>query len=387
MIIRLTLPGLLFAAAATALLAQPPAPNVTPIATGLDTPMKIVRTAGGNLLVTEAGKEKNGGRVTRLTRSGTKTAILEGLPSFSTPEGQSGPNGLIVDAQGRLIVAIGEGDMMVSGPRPGSLIPNPAGPSSPLFSSLLLLDELSAPIDNVTAPFRVSDADTAALADGQRVKLTNANNQTAWITVLHDFRDYTPDAAIITRASNPFGLALDPARPNTLYVTDAGQNAVWTVNLETGRARVVGRIPQIRQEAGVLPPVSDAVPTSVRVFDGKLLVSLLTGFPFAPGAGRVLLMDPATGAIEPFINGLTSVMDVDFQERPNGRPRFYTLEFSGSMTAQPPLPGRLQQFDTPAGTQIAPVLITPVSMALDAAAGELYVTEMALGRVSLVKTQ
>jgi hypothetical protein len=37
--------------------------------------------------------------------------------------------------QGRsLFVTIGEGDVAIMGPRPGTALANPAGPSSPIFS-------------------------------------------------------------------------------------------------------------------------------------------------------------------------------------------------------------------------------------------------------------
>ena len=47
-----------------------------------------------------------------------------------------GPNGLALAGR-TLYIANGEGDSHSSGPRPGTLVPNPNGPSSPLYATIL----------------------------------------------------------------------------------------------------------------------------------------------------------------------------------------------------------------------------------------------------------
>src|SRR5262249_6161258 len=128
------------------------------------------------------------------------------------------------------------------------------------------------------------------------------------------------------------------------------------------------------------PPVVDAVPTSVRIFGGQLLVSFLTGFPFTPGNGRVLVVNPSDRSVNPFIGGLTSVTDVLYRDRPGQRAQFFALEFSTNQSANPAPPGRLLRFDTPAAEVVASDLRAPVSLAWDESSKSLYVLELS-GRI------
>jgi hypothetical protein len=49
--------------------------------------------------------------------------------------------------------------------------------------------------------------------------------------------------------------------------------------------------------------VIEAVADSIRAYNGRLLVTLLRGFPFLPGNSTVMSVDPATGAAAPSIPG------------------------------------------------------------------------------------
>jgi hypothetical protein len=162
----------------------------------------------------------------------------------------------------------------------------------------------------------------------------------------------------------------------TLWVTDASMNALVRVDTATGRWRRIARFPPLPNPTPVGPPVVDAVPTSVRIFGGQLLVSFLTGFPFVPGNARVLAINPETGATQPFIFWRTSVTDILWRPRPSGRPQFFVLEFSQNQSAQPPPPGRLLTYDGPEPQVLVPVLITPVSLAYDAATQDLFILEL-----------
>jgi hypothetical protein len=100
---------------------------------------------------------------------------MHGLPSalkdLPMPE-PSGPAGLFM--RGRtLYVAMGVGDVGRPGPFPGTTMPNPAGPSSPLFSSVLAI-QFSANAEQTTNGFTLSVADQQALADGQTLTLSDA---------------------------------------------------------------------------------------------------------------------------------------------------------------------------------------------------------------------
>ncbi len=123
----------------------------------------------------------------------------------------------------------------------------------------------------------------------------------------------------------------------------------------------------------------DAVPTSVRVYGDQLLVSFLTGFPFTPGAARILLVDPQAGTADPFIVGLTSATDVSAR---NGR--FYVLEFSQNQIATPPGAGLLVRYDSPAPTVVTDQLQAAVSMVEDPSTGEIFVLELT-GRLLRVR--
>jgi hypothetical protein len=111
------------------------------------------------------------------------------------------------------------------------------------------------------------------------------------------------------------------------------------------------------------------------MYGDSVLVSFLSGFPFVPGNGRVLIVNPETGAAEPFISNLTSVTDVLWRPRGGDRAQFFVLEFSANQSANPAPPGRLLRFDT-AGPQVAGTFITPVGMAFDKATNELFILEL-----------
>ncbi len=112
-------------------------------------------------------------------------------------------------------------------------------------------------------------------------------------TVIHsDFRDLVPDARTIVRGSHPFGVALTE---KGLYVVDAGYNSVHKIDLRTGRVRTLTTFAPLPNPAPFGPPFTDAVPDSIRPFRDELLVTFLSGFPFAPGAARIISVDAKTG--------------------------------------------------------------------------------------------
>ena len=161
----------------------------------------------------------------------------------------------------------------------------------------------------------------------------------------------------------------------TLYLTDASQNCLLQIDTSTGRWRRLARFGPFPNPTPVGPPVVDAVPTSVRIYGDRVLVSFLSGFPFVRDNGRVLAVNPETGAAEPFIFNLTSVTDVLVRPKAGSRPYFFVLEFSANQSANPAPPGRLLRFDT-ADAQVAGTFITPVSMVFDETTSELFVLEL-----------
>ncbi len=349
----------------------------TVFATGLKNPSKVILGGNGSLLVTEVGDKPNTGRVSVIDSGGRVQALLDGLPSgAAAPDGTlDGPNGLAL--AGRVLyVANGEGDSHTAGPALGTIVPNPNGRSSPVFSSILKVTLTSEP-DRITAPFVLSRADHDTLADGKTVMLDNGAGDKAEVILLTKFQDSVPDARTIYRNSHPYGLTLQPYYPELLFVADAGMNVVWKVNRTNGRAEVHVRFPGI--PTGIpARPQAEPVPNSVKAYGDGLLVSLLSGVPFVPQTSSIALVDPA-GKTEPFIPWLSSAIDVAWEERPGNIPLFYTLEFSAGLAQG--LPGRLKKFDTPNGTVVTDTLRTPTSMALDQSRRAIFITDRSGGAV------
>jgi hypothetical protein len=186
-----------------------------------------------------------------------------------------------------------------------------------------------------------------------------------------DFPDYVPDPlpffAPNVRHSNPFGIT---GIGDQLYVADGGLNLVFKIDAETGAFSILATFPPVPNPLPFGPPVIETVPDSVRAYNGELLVTLLRGFPFVPGFGAVVTVDPTTGSVTPFISGLASAIDV-LPVKTKGATSYLTLEISTDFLAGQP--GRLQRFATPAGpgTVISTCLIGPSNMVRDDKTGTL----------------
>ena len=385
------------------------------VAGGFAGPTKLDRTPGHNLLVAEAGTGMDDGRLTMVTTFGARFHLLSGLPSGFTPEGVSGPTA-VADAHRTVYLLIGEGDVLGATMPPGQ-VPNPAGLSSPIFSSLLRAVFDPVP-DGIREGFQLGPDEIQALADGREVAMTNDSGEQVELLLLTDFRDLVPDPFLGVRQANPFALALsgsltaddlaelgatelgidganfiarlDPASElgqrlrerSTLYVVDAGMNTVTAVAASTGRAVLVSRLPPLPNP--LFPdlggPVMEPVPTGIDISaTGDLLVTVLPGFPFPPGAGAVFRIDPTTGAFAPLVTGLNSaleVLEIDGE--------LYVLELSTDFLAG--LPGRLLHFVDPAGPPevLAAPLIGPTGLIYERVRDELIVAETFTGLLKRV---
>jgi hypothetical protein len=348
------------------------------VATGLQSPQKMIVTPVGNLLVSEASTQPNAGRVSLVTPSGVRRTMIEGLPSgLEVAGGPSGPTAMVMRAQ-TLYVAIGGGDAERRGEAPGTAIHNPQGRSSALFASVLRM-RFATDLDQATGTFRITPEHQQVLRDGGEVQISDGSGTLVTVDVLTRLPLSEPDPNTVYRFSNPWGLALSEDG-RVLWAVDASMNALLRIDSETGRWQRVMRFAPMPNPGPVGPRVIDAVPTNVRTYGSELLVSFLTGFPFVPGTARVLAIDPAQRSSQPFMSGLTSVVDVLWRDRGTSRAQFFALEFSANQSAQPAAPGRLSRFDTPAGEVVAADLRAPVSMALDERSSILYVLELS-GRI------
>jgi DNA-binding beta-propeller fold protein YncE len=357
--------------------AQCPGSSLT---NGLQGPSKLIQTPLGNLIVAEVGiPAPNSGRVSIVGLDGSRRSLLEGLPSGQNSIGDyAGTQGVFLSGR-TLYVLNGEGNATLPGPIPGTEIPNPA-PNSPIISSLLAV-HLSNAAEKITNGFVLTLADHQALKDGEKLTFSNGGADTITVELIADFPDFVPEPLATfpanVRHSNPFGVV---GMGNDLFIADGGRNVILKVDGPSGITSVLATFPPIPNPAPFGPPMIEAVPDSVREYRGNLLVTLLRGFPFLPGNSTVVEVNRDTGAVTPFISGLTSAIDVLLLTS-QSMPRYLTLEVSVDLLAD--APGRLQRFNATAspGTPISTCLIGPSSMVHDDKTGILYVTEIFTGRI------
>lgn len=143
-----------------------------------------------------------------------------------------------------------------------------------------------------------------------------------------------PDGFVVE--SHPYGMAVGP--DGLLYVADAGANTLLRVNPEGGAVEVLavfGGVPSPLPNPGRGGALeSDPVPTGVTFgADGTIYVSLLTGFPFLPGASKVVTVDPESGEVSDYATGLTMLTDL----RTGPDDELYAVQL-GVFTDQGPIP-------------------------------------------------
>jgi hypothetical protein len=362
----------------------------TEIASGLNLPVGTALTNFGNLLVSESGTGANDGRINIIDRNGNRQVLIDGLPSGLADVGDpSGAAGMVMVGRD-LYVAIGSGDVDIfsSCPCGGTNIPNPNGPSSPIFSTILVIH-----FNTRAEPtgFTLTMDDQQALANGQTVTLSNSHGDTITIRVVVNFPDYIPFPLDCcpenVKHSNPYHLV---AVGDTLYVTDGGRNLVWQVDLPTQSYSELVNLPDIPNP--LFPdlggPFLEAVPTGIASLGNQLLVTPFRGFPFPTGVSTVEQVDRFTGNDTTLISGLTSAIDVlPIAGRPPGPGRNYlVLQFC----SEGPFfngPGLALRFNDAAGlpTLIADCLTQPTSMTLNKRTGTLYVSQYD-GRVFAIRS-
>lgn len=349
---------------------------------GLRAPAKLLALPGGELLVAEGGTAaSNTGRISLVDRDARRFTVIDGLPSaLFLGRDIGGPSGLLLGER-RLYVAIGAGDTTIAGAGQGSEIPNPS-PSSPLFSSVLLLEFPDGP-GPFSLGFTLPLAAQATLAADQAVYLYNASGEAVRVSRLLDFPSYTaeprPDEPRHVRISNPYGLV---GSDSGVVVVDASNNLVWSVGLAPGRpAAILASFPNVPNPLfpNLGPPTVEAVPAGIRVSGDDFVVSQLTGFPFGPGAASLQRISRSSGAVTTIASGLQTA--VDLLPVPITSDRYYVIEYSNSFLTGGP--GRVLLVDATRGTRLvlADGLRTPTHLALDTRTGDLFVTENTGGRI------
>ena len=184
-------------------------------------------------------------------------------------------------------------------------------------------------------------------------------------------QERNPDGAYLE--SNPYGLAVGPG--GNLWMTDAAGNYLAKVDPASGHLDVVAvfdvlpsPIPNPARDNAL---VSDPVPTGVAFdSDGNVYVSLLPGFPFLPGSGKVVRVGP-DGAVSDYATDLTMLTDI--RMGPDGH--LYAVSF-GEFTEQGPVPnsGALIRIAEGTGSEtVLSGLSMPTSVDFNEA-GDAYLT-------------
>ncbi|QXD15201.1 ScyD/ScyE family protein [Rhodocaloribacter litoris] len=231
-----------------------------PFATDLLTPIGLEMDTRGRLWVAQVGTGNNDGRISVVTPDGQVYPFLDGLGSVPEADGNAGTYHLrFID--GRLYFSNGMGTVTPEGYllRVDTTGFTPGDPPRPL-----------AAIDTVT--------NVGAFATDNGFP---ANN-------LYDL------------AEGPDG---------DLFLVDAGANALFRMDGATGALSVLATFDPIPNPTPVGPPMIDPVPTSVVYHEGRLYVSLFTGFPFLDGLAGVYEVS-MTGEVTPVQEGLTLVTDL-----------------------------------------------------------------------------
>jgi hypothetical protein len=362
----------------------------------LQIPTGLIQSNTGNLLIAESGTtDPNTGRISIVDLIGNRRTLVAGLPSGISDVGTpNGPSGLFM--RGRtLYVAIGSGDVGRNGPIPGTSIPNPTHPpSSPIFSSVLAM-HFSSRAEQTDQGFALTLADHQALANHQIVRLSNGG-QHITVYLIAKLPDFTPKPLATfpgnVDLSNPFALV---AVRSQLYVTDGGQNAVWQVDVPTGQFWKLAEFADIPNPLfpAVGGPYEEAVPTGIAYAGGRLLVTLFSGAPFAPGTSSVQQVH-LNGSQVPFLTGLKTAIGVlpvdgdddeadDWKDDRNhgggGREHTSYLVLQHASTGPffngPGLVLRVDSSHRPP-TVLANCVTRPTAMTLDRRTNTLYVTDL-----------
>jgi hypothetical protein len=341
----------------------------------------------GSLLVAESGtRAPNTGRLSIVGRDGLRRTLLDGLPSGIADVGDvSGPSGMAL--RGRTLYLLNSvGDVGIAGPAGGTVLPNPAGPSSPLMSSLIAV-HFSAAAETSGASFSLTPDDHQRIAAGETVALDGPGGGLS-VRLVADFPNSIPFPLPFLpqnlKLSNPFGVAL---MGELAFVTDGGRNLVWRVELASGAVEPLVEFPNIPNPLFGVPglpplPTTEAVPTGIAAADDRLLVALFRGAPFAPGTSTVQRVHPVTGADELLIGGMKTLIDV----LPLGGDRgLLVLQHASAPAPFFAGPGRVLHYRDPAlpPEVVADCLERPVAMTLDRREDRLLVTDFS-GRLLAV---
>jgi hypothetical protein len=268
------------------------------VASGLDNPRGLDVDKRGVVYVTEAGRGGDdaciagpegeeicagaSGAVTKAWHGGQKR-IVKGLPSAAAPDGSQ---------------AIGPSDI-----------------------ELLWWDSALLTVGLGADPAARAQFGELGPAFGQLYKLSGHRGIRAVADIAAYEAEANPDGGLPD--SNPHSVT---TKWGKAYVADAGGNSLLKVTRHGDISTVAVFPDQPVAAPPGLPPIAQAVPTSVVVGpDGALYVGQLTGFPFVPGAANVFRIGK-DGKVEVYASGFTNVTGIDFDRHG----RLYVVEFASN---------------------------------------------------------
>ncbi|MBP2234194.1 hypothetical protein J2Z31_000684 [Sinorhizobium kostiense] len=171
---------------------------------------------------------------------------------------------------------------------------------------------------------------------------------------------------------NPFDFV--PA-DRGFYVVDAARNSVEHLQPD-GRRKTLAMFRRLRQPAGAMQSLSptefgegssydvDAVPTGIALHDGRLHVALFGGFPFLPGAGKIVSVPTTGGEPQVEVDGLNAPVAIGFEQDGAMLVLEHGIYEQGQGFRKES--GRLMRVDRPSGAQTVVLagLTRPVSVIL-----------------------
>lgn len=316
---------------------DPPAVEV--VASGLDSPRKLSFAPNGDLYVAESGAPSDApgacfehpqfgevcvhhtGAVTKISKKGAQTRVVEGLPSAVSAQEANGPFDVLVKGN-TLTIAMGMG---------GSLEHrNQLGADGSLLGTI------------VDARLKGKDVQPSVRADLLAFEAAN-----------------DPDGQGID--SNPVDLL---SVGKEMIAVDAGGNDVLLLGGgDDGVRGAIAVLDPVMVSPAPFPGAPDPfpaqpVPTVATVGpDGLLYIGQLTGFPFQSGAASIFRYGP--DGLEVYATGLTNVTDMAF-----AGDTLYAVQISDE-GIQSGLTGSLVEVD-PGGdhTTVAGDLFAPYGLAI-----------------------
>ncbi len=235
--------------------------------TGLNHPIGGSVDARGNLWVTDAGTGADDASVIMITATGEKTTLLSGLPSVVSNGSIEGISHALAH-NNKLYILHG-------------------------ISGMLYIADVSG-FTKESSPLVLEDVPSEDVKT-----FINAQN------------------LVDPLNSNAYDLTIGP--DGDLFFTDAGSNAIIR-RKDDGTLSVFAKIPALDGGA-------DAVPTGIAWDGNDFYVSILTGFPFAPEAAKIIKVDKS-GTVSDYKTGFSTLSAINFTA--GGKPLVVQLGVFGA---------------------------------------------------------